>query len=334
MEFLSLMLAAIDASLRPLSLFLAITLCWSYPLTGQEADSGSQTAQQRIVATVAGQPITAGQVDRSLKKSLRGAALNEAQQRVARAATLERLINQRVVFDFLKTHQAAKVDGEVEIHLNELDTELKRLESSLNEYLEQSGLTLEEFRFGVSWKLTWQRYLDLKLTDRVLEIHFGNHKRELDGTELRVSHLLLKLPESADPSTSELEKIVQKASQIAAQLKTNPTVWGQVVQEHSEAPTKESGGEIGWIRINGPMPTAFTREAFKLSVGEVSPPVKTKFGLHLIRCNQIKEGKLGWRDTIDEVKKGAARVYFDSIVKNHRSNLKIELTEDIPSSKD
>jgi parvulin-like peptidyl-prolyl isomerase len=160
------------------------------------------------------------------------------------------------------------------------------------------------------------------LTDEFLESHFHQNKRQLDGTELRVAHLLLKF--SKGMTSDQLDALSEKARSIADQIAKTSLTWDAAVAKHSQSPARNSGGTIGWIQIDGPMPRSFTQAAFELSLGQISEPVSTRFGIHLIKCVEVKEGKLGWRDIIDEVKKSASRAYFDAIVKQHRPEVTIK----------
>lgn len=277
-----------------------------------------------VAATVNGDVIAIGQVERDLSKSLGKILLNPKQKLIARSATLEKQINQKVAFDFLKANQADFSDDEVRLQLEDLKSQLATVEKTIDDYLKETDQTLAELKFQIAWRSSWPTYLKQKLTDEVLEAHFDQHRRRFDGTQLRVAHLLLKPDDSESALSNENEARRQNATAIRDDVLSNVHSWGAAVEAHSNAPTRQTGGEIGWIKIDGPMPKSFTEAAFSLSPGEISQPVETRFGIHLIKCLEVKQGTLGWRDTIDSVKKSASRTYFDTIVENHRPKLKIE----------
>ncbi len=73
-----------------------------------------------------------------------------------------------------------------------------------------------------------------------------------------------------------------------------------------------------------------------MEVDEISPPVTTRFGIHLIKSLEIRPGKIGWRDAIDEVREHAARTLFEQIANEYRDNVTIELnvvTDQQPKTK-
>lgn len=300
--------------------FAAVFLTSFSPAIAQDDDSIG-TTQPEIVATVNGNAITADQVERDMSRTLQGIKLNPSQKTAARAATLDKLINQHVAFEFLKKHGIAAGDEEVNLQLEELKAELATVEKTIDDYLIQTTQTLDELQFQTAWQISWKRYLARQLTDEFLESHFNQNKRSMDGTELRVAHLLLKAPQNV--TTDQIAALSAKAQAIAEQINKTSLTWEAAVAQHSQAPTRNSGGEIGWIKIDGPMPRSFTRMAFELSTGKLSQPVTTRFGVHIIKCLEVKEGKLGWRDIIDDVKKSASRGYFDAIVEKHRPEVTI-----------
>ena len=292
------------------------------PLSAAQETDATATSQPEIVATVNGTSITADQVERDMARTLQGINLSPAQQTEARTATLDKLINQQIAFEFLKKHGIAAGDEEVRLQIEELKTELETVEKTIDDYLQQTNQTLDELRFQTAWQISWKRYLQRKLTDEFLESHFNRHKRQMDGTELHVAHLILKPPKNGTPE--KIEDLTRQARTISEQITQTSLTWEEAVTQHSQAPTRDSGGLIGWIKIDGPMPPSFTRTAFKLSAGQISEPVTTKFGVHIIKCLEVKEGKLGWRDIIDEVRNSASRAYFDAIVEQHRPEVTIK----------
>ena len=287
----------------------------------QETDL-TETSQPEIVATVNGSEITTAQIERDMARTLKGINLSPAQKIEARAATLDKLVNQQIAFEFFKKHEIAAGEEEVQLQIEELKSELGTVEKSIDDYLQQTNQTMDELRIQTAWQISWRRYLQRKLTDDFLESHFNQNKRQMDGTQLRVAHLLLKTP--PDSSPEPLKDLRQRANTIAEQITKTSMTWDEAVAMHSQAPSSDDGGLIGWIQFEGPMPRSFTQSAFQLSAGQLSEPVVTKFGVHIIKCLEVKEGKLGWRDIIDEVKKSASRAYFDAIVQQHRSEVIIK----------
>ena len=66
--------------------------------------------------------------------------------------------------------------------------------------------------------------------------------------------------------------------------------FAEAAAKYSAGPSGKQGGRLGQIARHGPMSETFSRAAFALEVGQISPPTPTPFGVDLIRCDGIKPG--------------------------------------------
>jgi parvulin-like peptidyl-prolyl isomerase len=143
---------------------------------------------------------------------------------------------------------------------------------------------------------------------------------------MRVSHLLLKAPANDEPAAWQaLEK---QAAEIRGQLGELP--FADAVRKFSQAPTAESGGDLGFIERRRPMPEAFSKAAFALEVGEVSPPVRTSFGVHLIRCEEIQPGEQPWTSARAELRDAVTNYLLDWLATRRAKDAVIETTGAYP----
>ena len=85
--------------------------------------------------------------------------------------------------------------------------------------------------------------------------------------EVRASHILV--------STE------QEANNLLSQINSG-TSFEQLAQQHSQCPSGKNGGDLGFFG-KGQMVPAFETACFNMEPGQVSPPVKTQFGYHLIK---------------------------------------------------
>ena len=86
-------------------------------------------------------------------------------------------------------------------------------------------------------------------------------------SEVRASHILVKSEEEAKKVLEELKKGVS---------------FDKIAMERSLCPSKKKGGDLGWFG-RGRMVRQFELTAFSLKKGEISQPVKTEFGWHIIK---------------------------------------------------
>ncbi|PKQ13239.1 MAG: peptidylprolyl isomerase [Alphaproteobacteria bacterium HGW-Alphaproteobacteria-1] len=104
-----------------------------------------------------------------------------------------------------------------------------------------------------------------------------------DETEYRAAHILVETEEEAAKLVAELEG----GANFAA-----------LAQAHSVGPSGPSGGELGWF-ADGVMVPEFFDAVSALEVGQVSAPVQTQFGWHVI---QLNETRIKERPTLDDVR--------------------------------
>lgn len=190
------------------------------------------------------------------------------------------------------TEVAAREDSDQRVR------QLKKEGRSLQQILEDRGINETAWHREIHWQLAWKRYRSHYISDENLEKYFNEHRRDFDGTELRIAHLLLKTKSTTDDNR---DQVIQAAKNIHREIADGKTTFEQAVKEHSAAPSKDQAGAIGWIARYQPMTEEFTRAAFKLKLNEVSPPVETTFGIHLIRCLEIRPGTRSWQDVRSEL---------------------------------
>lgn len=92
--------------------------------------------------------------------------------------------------------------------------------------------------------------------------------------KVRASHILVQTEEEAN----DLLKKLEEGSDFA-----------ELAQEYSLCPSKRDGGDLRYFG-RGMMVKPFEDAAFDLEVGQVSAPVETQFGWHLIKLTDKKEG--------------------------------------------
>ena len=84
-----------------------------------------------------------------------------------------------------------------------------------------------------------------------------------------------------------MKAALDKATKIMADLKKNPEKFEEVAKAESQCPSSRQGGSLGAFG-KGQMVPEFEKAAFELKEGELTGPVKTKFGYHIIRRDAAK----------------------------------------------
>ena len=126
---------------------------------------------------------------------------------------------------------------------------------------------------------------DVLITDEQILDYFNSHPAEFK-TEKRVKarHILFKAGEEADEATSESQKA--QAMKIYEIAKTGKD-FSDLAKQYSQGPSKDQGGDLGWFTRDR-MVKPFSDKAFAMAQDEISEPVRTSFGWHIIKVDQIE----------------------------------------------
>lgn len=278
--------------------------------------NSNAAAQENDAATVGDWIITKSRVDRHLANTLGSRELDPKLLERARAEALEHLIRRQIVFEFVKK-QCPVPDSEVTSELSILEANLRKTDQKIEDHLEKTGLSKEELKQEIRWRVAWQEYLDRKITDDAMKSYFDRNRRIFDGTEIRVAHIVF--------AKTDAEEQIKLANQVRKEIGEGRISWDEAVKKNSIASSsKNNGGEIGWIRFRDPMPDVFSDAAFKLEQGQISSPVETAVGVHLIKCLEIKAGTISMKDRVKPLRIHMTRFLFDRIARNHRGELDIK----------
>ncbi len=265
------------------------------PLAAPRPDDG-----ETIAAVVDGRPVLAREVERLVRQATAGAEqVNPAVLPLLKAQALDELVKRRLVLAYARQARSGATEAELDAALAEMKTSLKAQGRALEDWLAAQRLSAEELRAEFRWKLTWQKYLARYLTDERRRACFEAHRRELDGTQVVVSQILLRPEPDAGPEA--LAQLVDEAEALRKRILAGEVSFEEAARKHSAAPSAQAGGKLGAIRRRGAMVEAFAQAAFALEPGRISPPVRTQFGMHLIRCDGVEPGNKQWTEARAEI---------------------------------
>ena len=157
---------------------------------------------------------------------------------------------------------------------------------NINDYMESDRVSVSYVSLDIE---TLSKEIELNPND-VQALYDDNQARYRLAESREVSHILL-----SDGSDSEQ---LEKAQSLIEQLKGDAS-FAELAKEHSKDPgSANNGGSLGEIDP-GAMVPEFDQAAFSLEKGVVSEPIKTQFGYHILKVDNIIGGTL---KPFDEVK--------------------------------
>jgi peptidyl-prolyl cis-trans isomerase SurA len=107
-----------------------------------------------------------------------------------------------------------------------------------------------------------------------------------DNAEYDVSHILLSLPESA--TVEQMNQVERRAQEIQQRAVAGED-FGQLAITYSQAQSALDRGKLGWRRA-AQLPQFISEEVVKLEPGQVSPPLRTPTGFHIVKLDAVRGG--------------------------------------------
>lgn len=291
-------------------------------------------------ATVNGQPLPETWVQRGLKR------VPPAEHAKARPEVVNYLVDNMLIDQFLAQQKTPVTPAEIAARMNELQAELKKHNQDYATMLKEMMLTEDELKTQILADIRWEKYIAAQGTDAVLKDMYEKNGAMFDGTQVRARHILLT-PSASDPAAvakakAQLVAFKQQLEAEAnrAQSKLSPNadpltreterlraleaMFGKLAAENSVCPSKADGGDLNWFPRTGSMVEPFAAAAFGLRPGQISDPVPTPFGVHLILVTARKQGQVTkFEDMKEEVREAYANRLRDNLVTQLRSTAKI-----------
>jgi peptidyl-prolyl cis-trans isomerase D len=128
----------------------------------------------------------------------------------------------------------------------------------------------------------------VKIAKEQISEYYNTHPDEFNTEKtVEARHILLKLDEKADAkSVDEKQQEAMKIYKLAMEGKP----FGDLAKKYSEDPSRDQGGNLGAFKKET-MVAPFADKAFSMKAGEISEPVRTPFGWHIIKVEKVNEAQ-------------------------------------------
>ncbi|MFS0821947.1 peptidylprolyl isomerase [Bacillus sp. 1P02SD] len=226
------------------------------------------------------------------------------------------------VLETLITNKIIALEAEkenIEVSDEEIDKELQALidsyggEETFTSAIEASGATRKDIENDIKQFIQTKKLLEprIVITDDELKTYFEENKDSFAQSEqVQASHILVDDESTANEVTTKL---------------SDGADFAELAKEYSkDTANAEAGGELGYFG-KGEMVAEFENAAFSLGIDEISDPVKTDFGYHIIKVTDKKEAK---EATYEDSKDSIYAVLFDQKISEEYSAWLTEKTEE------
>ena len=211
---------------------------------------------------------------------------------------LQKQILERLISDSLQLQFAAQTG--LKVDNTQLDKTIERI-------AEQNKLLVEEFRLALAKDgVNFQKFREdirtevilARLREREVDSRTNVTDAEIDNFlttqaasggdqgEYEISHILIRTPEDSSPET--LQKLKAKAEDAIKKLQSGVS-FAEVSASTSDAPNALEGGLLGW-KSAAQIPALFADTLKAMQVGEVSAPLRSPNGFHILKLTNKRGG--------------------------------------------
>lgn len=241
----------------------------------------------KIVATVDGEPITLHEV-KAFSQGIRGRQISA---QMGQSGLLEALITDKLIQREVSEKGIVVRDEDVDRYIAAIMQRNNIDEDKLREALAAQGLDFQGYRAQIREEIERDQLVSKEIRGKVsvtpeeVQRYYDSHLSEFSTPEkLQLAHILFRL--EADAPSDKVSATTAKADDVYRRLKKGAD-FAEMAKQFSED-SAERGGELGWFK-KGEMLEPIEKAAQKLKVGEISQPVRSKVGLHIIKL----EGREG-----------------------------------------
>ena len=217
------------------------------------------------VATVNGQPISEADFDKRLAASPMAKTV------------LQQMVQETLLMQYAKSNNLTVSDAEIDTRENQLKANFPS--GAWDEMLKARGLTEADVRNALREQLILDKALakDVTISPTAVKQYFDKNRATFDKPEqVTARHILV-------PNLAEAQK-------VEADLKGGQS-FATLAKKYSTDPgSKDKGGELGSFR-KGQMVPAFDKYAFSAPINQISPPIKSPFGYHIIEVESRTPGQ-------------------------------------------
>ncbi len=307
-------------SKKILSMTLALFLLFAIPMgaIAQDDNQGTtnlntqQNQKQKVAAVINGNEVTVKQLNqfagtnqlimriyRQNKDFAQVILQSDPGKKLLnkyRENKLQDLIRQRLIIQEAKSRDISlsqsKKDQLFQQHIQSIKQQNQLNDSQLEQALQKQGIeSLDQYKEVFLQRnqdkllineLRKQVTSDVTVSEESIEEYYNNNKKQFQvDRRIEASQILIKTNNKEESAAKE------KINSIKEKI-NNGDNFADMAKEHSEGPYADKGGSLGFI-TKGQISEKFDKVAFNLSKGEVSGPVKTKYGYHLIKVHDKKE---------------------------------------------
>ncbi len=290
----------------------------------EESSGAVEENENDVIATVNDENIIRKDFDKRLNVFRR---LDKDVTRSIKMQVIDQLTKKLLLKQFVEEQNIEVGEDEVEGELEKIKYFLKNnpnnADKSLEVILETQGSSIAELEDEVKRTLGLSKYIEKTVSDENKKSYFSANKNAFNGARVKASHVLIDT--RGMKTEAELEEAKKMIEVVKLEIDKGAD-FVEMAKKYSNCPSANNGGDIGFFQRKGSIVEEFAKVAFSMDVGEISAPVKTQFGYHIIKVTEKEEGQdVTYKEVSDMVDFVFMQMKTESILKELYEKAKIEI---------
>jgi len=126
----------------------------------------------------------------------------------------------------------------------------------------------------------FEEFLKERVTDEAVRNYYATNPDQFQAKKIHVAHILVR----TNPGLSETERqaLLTKASAIYTKANSQEDFTALAKEYSEDQLSAQHGGDLGWLQ-EGAIDPAFSTRIFGMKAGELSEPIVTPFGFHIVK---------------------------------------------------
>lgn len=243
----------------------------------------------RVVAVVNGEAITQSDLDQMMASRLPEmlrATDRQAAFHSARRQAVEQLVDERLLAQAMKRTKMEVAPDEMDRAFEGFLQQRKMTRPQLEAALHQQGIPMEVFTQRIEEEVRQMKFVQqevgrrVKISEQEMEEYYRTHMGKFKTSgRVRIAEILLAFAPGTD--TTAREALRRRATGIVREIRQGGD-FATLAKAHSKGPRAQEGGDLGIVDPTTLHPRVAQTMA-RLQVGEVSEPIPSKVGYHIIK---------------------------------------------------
>ncbi len=254
---------------------------------------------EQVIVVVDGDPYTLSDLDQYAKTKT-GAKLpthefTKVSQDAKSLVILEQFITDKLIAAEVKRLGIIVGDEQIDRFIAMIKEKNQLTDAQLTMVLHRDGMDMERYRKSVRAEMERERLISQQVKAKVsvtpedIKRYYQANKNKFRTKErVRLRHILIQVPDN--PTPEEEKAAVSKTSKIR-KLAIAGESFAQLARKYSQGAGASEGGEIGWVDRPSLM-SELAAVAFNMSAGDISQPIRTSLGVHLLKVEDRDRGSV------------------------------------------